>query len=177
MSKFDEIFQLLIGHEGGFTNNAADPGNWTGGGVGAGVCKGTKYGISAKSYPDEDIAGMTLERAAAIYREHYWAPIRGDDLPAPLALMVFDSAVNNGVGNAVRWLQEAVGAHTDGVMGPATLAAVTHTVASTGGAALCAEFMVQRTLFMSHLAIWSVFGLGWLRRLFSLVYQSLQVGA
>ena len=31
---FDKAFKLLIGHEGGFTDNRSDPGNWTGGKVG-----------------------------------------------------------------------------------------------------------------------------------------------
>lgn len=34
------------------THDANDPGNWTGGEIGKGECKGTNYGISAASYPD-----------------------------------------------------------------------------------------------------------------------------
>ena len=52
---FDEAFEKLIGHEDGFVNNSADPGG------------ATNFGISKRSYPGEDIPGMTLERAMAIY--------------------------------------------------------------------------------------------------------------
>jgi len=68
MSNFDRMFDLVACHEGGFTDNAADPGNWTGGAIGAGLCRGTKFGISAAAYPELDIAGITLDAAKEIYR-------------------------------------------------------------------------------------------------------------
>ena len=56
---FDKAFELLIGHEGGYTTNPKDAGNWTGGKQGVGVNKGTKYGIAANSYPSLDIKNLT----------------------------------------------------------------------------------------------------------------------
>ena len=38
---FDEAFRRLIGHEGGYSTDRRDPGNWTGGKVGVGILKGT----------------------------------------------------------------------------------------------------------------------------------------
>jgi hypothetical protein len=58
MSDFDRIFDFVVGSEGGFTDNPADPGNWTGGKIGAGECRGTKFGISAGAHPDLDIANL-----------------------------------------------------------------------------------------------------------------------
>ena len=48
MSKltFDEAFKRLIGHEGRFTNDRNDRGNWTTGIIGKGQLKVTKYGKS-----------------------------------------------------------------------------------------------------------------------------------
>ena len=43
MSGFDGIFDFVIGSEGGFTDNPADAGNWTGGRIGAGECRGTRF--------------------------------------------------------------------------------------------------------------------------------------
>src|SRR5690554_3598272 len=60
---FDLVFERLIGHEGKFTDVRGDRGNWTSGRVGAGELKGTKYGISAMSYPHLDIKAITLEQA------------------------------------------------------------------------------------------------------------------
>ena len=169
---FAQAFTLVIGHEGGYSDESADPGNWTGGAVGAGELRGTKFGISAGAYPDLDIANLTLEQAQDIYRRDYWSRVRADDLPPPLALLVFDAAVNNGVGRATRWLQTAAGAVADGVIGPETMAAIA-AAAKGGGAGLCAEFQAQRLAFMAGLPTWRVFGLGWARRLCALPYQSL----
>jgi lysozyme family protein len=174
---FDQAFGFVIGVEGGFTDNRQDPGNWTGGVAGKGELRGTKYGVSAAAYPDLDIQNLSLEGAKAIYQRDYWAPVQGDALSPPLALLVFDAAVNNGVSRAAQWLQQAVGAAADGVIGPKTLAAVTAACTAHGGAAVCAEFMAQRTFFMAGLGTWQTFGLGWARRLCALPYQSVQMGS
>ncbi len=173
MSIFDQAFAIVVGHEGGYDATRGDPGNWTEGRVGVGQLHGTKFGISAAAYPTLDIANLALTDAQAIYRRDYWDPIAGDRLPAPVALLVFDAAVNNGRGRAARWLQDAVGAVADGMIGDQTLAAVAAYVAAHGGATLCAEFMAQRLAFMAALPSWRLFGLGWARRLCALPYQSL----
>ena len=67
---FDQAFTALIGNEGNYTLNHKDRGNWTGGMSGAGQLRGTKYGISAASYPAVDIKNLTLEAAKAISREY-----------------------------------------------------------------------------------------------------------
>ncbi len=176
MSAFRQAMGYIFGQEGGFTANPADPGNWTGGAVGQGVCRGTKFGISSASYPDVDIADLTLEQAGQIYRRDYWDRIAGDALPPPLALLVFDAAVNSGVGRAARWLQATVGAEQDGMIGPLTLAAVhAHAGHEPGGAAeiaLCAQFLARRIMFMADLPTWRIFGLGWARRLSHLPFQA-----
>lgn len=177
MSVFNQAFSIVLGHEGGFDNTRADPGNWTSGVVGQGILKGTCWGISAATYPSLNIADLSQADAAAIYRADYWERIDGDTLPAPLALLVFDASVNNGVGHALRWLQCAVGVTPDGLLGPVTRAAISTTAARIGGAALCAEFQAQRLTFMAALPTWRVFGLGWARRLCQLPYQSITMGA
>ncbi len=139
---FARSFAETIGEEGGYTADPDDPGNWTGGGIGLGACKGTKFGISAASYPGLDIAALTLEDAKAIYARDYWAPIAGDALPPALAMIVFDAAVNAGVGTAIGWLQAALGVARDGILGPRTLAAVP--IASEKLKDLCAEFQAAR---------------------------------
>jgi lysozyme family protein len=176
MNDFDQIFAFVVSSEGGFTSNPADPGNWTGRKIGAGKCRGTKFGISAGAHPELDIANLTLDEAKTIYRNEYWNRIGGDRLPAPIALLVFDAAVNNGIGRAVRWLQQAVSVAQDGMIGPRTLESVGRIVARQGGSAtLSAELLAQRITFMTSLPTWRSFGLGWARRLFRLPYASLGV--
>jgi lysozyme family protein len=175
MGNFDGIFDFVVGSEGGFTDNPADPGNWTGGRIGAGECRGTRFGISAGAHPDLDIANLTLDQAKSLYQSEYWDRIDGDRLPASIALLVFDAAINNGIGHAVRWLQQAASVAQDGVIGPTTLAAIGSIVARPDGSAeLCAELLAQRLTFMTSLPTWKTFGPGWARRLFRLPYVLLQ---
>lgn len=114
---FDDAFARLVDpqHEGGYSNNPADPGGET------------KYGLSKRAYPGEDIANMTLDRAREIYRRDYWGPAGCDGLPDLLKYEMFDLAVNTSAPGkpttAIRMLQQAVGATVDGVFGPKTLMA------------------------------------------------------
>ena len=146
---FDAAFERLIGHEGGYVSHPADPGGET------------KYGITKRTYPGEDIAGMTLERAKTIYRRDFWGPAACDALPDMVRFDVFDMAVNSGVKAAVRMLQLCVGETADGIVGPKTLQAVQ----SMPAARLSARFNGRRLEFMAGLPTWPSFGRGWARRI------------
>lgn len=137
---FARCFARTVGEEGGYTADPNDAGNWTGGEIGKGTCRGTKFGISAAAYPTLDIAALTLEQARAIYLRDYWTPIRADDLPPPLAMLLFDAAVNNGVETAVRRLQQVLKVTVDGILGPLTLSALPRGNLKT----TCAKFQVLR---------------------------------
>jgi len=165
MSTFDACFERLIGHEGGYTDNPKDPGNSTGGRVGAGQLNGTKYGIAANTYPDEDIKNITLERAKELYRRDYWSRIRADDMPVEIRYPLFDAAVNSGPVQATKWLQRAIGVAADGVIGPKTMAAVQ----AFDAGKLRSAMLAQRLLFMTNLPAWQTFGRGWARRIADLM--------
>ncbi len=79
---------------GGYTNDPADPGGET------------KWGISKRAHPNEDIKNLTLERATDIYYTEYWRPAGCDSIPFPSNGAVFDTAVNCGVSRAVTWWDE-----------------------------------------------------------------------
>ncbi len=171
---FGVAFAATLRHEGGALDlTASDRGNWTGGKVGSGSLRGSRFGISAAAYPDLDIAGLTLADAETIYRRDYWTAIRGDGLPAPLAVMVFDSAVNNGVEAAATLLQASVGAVEDGVIGPATLAAVDAWAARRGVSGLCTEFLARRIVLMASIPEWGRDALGFARRLAAQPYNAM----
>ncbi|WP_126282742.1 glycoside hydrolase family 108 protein [Burkholderia stagnalis] len=163
MEMFDQAFALVVGIEGGFSTDQNDPGNWTGGKVGVGVFKGTKYGISAAAYPNLDIENLTLDQSKALFETDYWQLAACDRMPWPLALFVFDCAVNQGVGAAKMTLQQAVGVAVDGVIGPVTLAA-----AQNADAEHVALFMASRGIRYTHSPIFPGNGLGWFKRLFLL---------
>jgi lysozyme family protein len=175
MDAFEQSFVYVIGNEGGYTSDPGDPGNWTGGRCGAGECHGTNWGISAAAYPELDIHALSLSDARDIYRRDYWNAAQCDKLAAPLALLVFDAAVSNGVGQAVRWLQAALHVTQDGVAGKGTLQAAQ--AQADHVQALCAEFQANRLIFMTGLSGWKTFGNGWARRICSLPFQAMQLGA
>lgn len=161
MIDFEHCFAVVVGHEGTFSTDRGDPGNYTGGKVGEGVFKGTKFGIAASSYPHLDIASLTLGEAAEIYRRDFWSAIRGDELPEAWRLAVFDCAVNMGVGTAVRMMQDALGVMVDGRIGPRTLAAL-----QAADNRKLARFFARRVKRYSELSTFSRHWDGWLTRSF-----------
>lgn len=149
MTAFDTAMVRLFAHEGGYVNDPKDPGGET------------KYGISKRAFPNEDIKRLTKDRAKALYRANYWDEIRGDDLPPAVAFQVFDAAVNHGVSWASRTLQRAVRVPVDGIIGPQTLAAVEN----VGPCATIDTFNDYRERYYRKLPTFGRFGDGWLARL------------
>lgn len=69
-----------------------------------------RYGITENSHPEAWADGdVTREEANAIYRSYYWDYIGGDNLPAGLAHIAMDAAVNQGRGAAREMLAQAGG--------------------------------------------------------------------
>jgi len=156
---FEHAFVKLIGHEGGLSLDPKDRGNWTTGIIGKGELKGTKYGISAMSYPHLNIQALTLEQAEDIYREDFWG--QSDLIPAAVRFDFFDAAVNSGYVQSVKWLQRAAGASDDGVMGPKTLLAVR----KSNPQQLAKRFNGHRLSAMTNMKAWDSQGRGWARRI------------
>lgn len=165
---FDKAFELTIGHEGGFTQNPKDPGNWTGGKVGVGINKGTKYGIAANSYPNEDIKNITIERAKQIYKRDYWDKAKCDQLPNGLRFHVFDVSVNSGVSRSIKTLQQALGVSSDGIIGNQTISSAN----SQNQGDVLFKFYSFRITFYTSLSTFGTFGKGWMNR----VSENLKIG-
>lgn len=158
MIDFNKAFDRLIGHEGGFGNDSRDSGNWTGGVIGRGELKGTKYGISAASYPTLDIQGLTLAQAKEIYFRDFWS-IVGDAHPS-IKFQLFDAAVNSGHGNAIRWLQRAVRVADDGQWGKISQAALDGMETND----VLLRFVAYRLKFWASLSTFDTYGRGWTSR-------------
>jgi len=123
---FDEAIQHVVTSEGGFTDDPDDHGNWTGGEIGVGILKGTKWGISAKSYPTLDIKNLTRPMAIKIYLNDFWLRYRIAAYPDNIRLHMLDVSVNSGNSRAVKILQRAAGFtgdDIDGEAGPQTMKA------------------------------------------------------
>lgn len=154
---FDTAFDLLLRHEGGYSDHPDDPGGKTRYGITEAVAR--RAGFRG------DMRELPLELAKQIYRQDYWAAVRADELPAGVRYVMFDAAVNSGPPQAIRWLQRAVGVADDGVLGPRTLAAVE----ALSGDGLRAKLVAQRLRFMTGLANWPAFSRGWVRRMCDLM--------
>jgi lysozyme family protein len=116
-----------------------------------------------------DIKNLTWEEAKAIYRRDFWDKIGGDRLKGAAAFAVLDAAINSGITAATKWLQRAVGAKQDGVIGPATLAAIE----ATDPTDIALRVNGFRLQFMTELSTWPRYGKGWARRIAAnLLYAS-----
>ena len=120
LSKFDDIIEKVLEHEGGLVDDSKDAGGLT------------NMGISQRAYPDEDIRGLTVERAKELYKRDYWDRFRVSNLPARLRHIFVDMCINMGGGRATKILQEACNSKNaikidvDGGIGPATIKAASN---------------------------------------------------
>ena len=86
----------------------------------------TNHGISQKQYPNLDIVNLKQSEAVEIYYRDYWLKNFCNELPRPLATVIFDSSVNCGVYSAGKWLQamcnlKGSDLKIDGIIGNKTL--------------------------------------------------------
>ena len=95
LTTFDKIIEQVIKHEGGYNHIKGDAGGET------------NFGISKRAYPDEDIKGLTVERAKELYKRDYWDRFKCNQLPSRVRHIYFDMCVNMGGGRATKILQEA----------------------------------------------------------------------
>lgn len=161
MSFFTDVaFPWVIGIEKGFQKDPKDPGNWTGGAEGIGELKGTKYGVSARAYPDLDIENLTLEEAQAIAKRDYWDKFFGDHLPSGVALCVFDMGYNSGIHEGVKILQRCLDVQEDGAMGPITL----RIADMKDPAWLIKTYYTERMMAYRQMKEWAHDGNGWAAR-------------
>lgn len=159
---FNRAFEIIVGVEGGFSDDPNDPGNWTSGKRGIGLLKGTQLGISAAAYPNEDIRAITRERAEALYRRDYWDKAECPLLEWPLNCMVFDGAVQHDPVDARELLQKALGVNPDGDIGPVTLRAIQR----HGWREAAVLYLNTRLDYYQSLGSWKRYGDGWVNRLF-----------
>lgn len=117
-AEFLSAVERVLLDEGGRSNRADDSGGLT------------NFGISARAYPDLDIAAISRADAIAIYWRDWWLKFRFDHLPpSAVAAKTFNLAVNIGPIPAVRCLQRAVRAAggarlvEDGELGELTIRA------------------------------------------------------
>ncbi len=156
--QFSRSLGVLLDLEGGYVNDPDDPGGET------------KYGISKKSYPNLDIAGLSRDDAAEIYYRDFWEPYAWAQLPAPLGERCFLLAVNAGPPAAAKVLQRALRSATgvvlavDGKVGPRTLHVARRANLDAALAAYRSEQAGHYRLLIAASSRLRRFEKGWLRR-------------
>lgn len=168
MTRFEECLAWLTSPqiEGGYSNHAADRGGATNHGITQGTYDRWR---DAHSQPRQPVAGISGDEVADIYRVWYWEASRADEMPEPIDLAVFDSAVQHGRPAAIPLLQRALGVAPDGAIGPRTRAAIEQAKAmSLVSQVASAMIELRRQLYAQIVArdpSQKVFARGWENRL------------
>ena len=167
---FDSALAFVLGFEGGYVNDPRDYGGATNLGITQRTLDAARIAHPTWGLP-ASVVSLRRQDAARIYRADYWDAVRGDDLPPGVALLVFDCAVNQGPGRARKWLQTAVGAVSDGDLGPKTMAAI----AEASVCIVIREFGLLRAMGYVTTGQMLVYGTGWFRRLFGAVVEAVKL--
>lgn len=148
--------------EGGYVNHPADPGGATNKGVIQRVYDAYRRDMKK---PTEPVRNITDEEVHDIYETRYWNKAKCPTLAMDLDTVQFDTAVNMGVGRAVKFMQFAVDCPADGVWGPITAGKV----ADCDPGVTLKRYCDRREAFYHGLASrrpkMKVFLKGWMNRL------------
>jgi lysozyme family protein len=157
MNNFPYSIDLVLAHEGGYVNDPKDPGGET------------NFGISKRAYPNEDIKGMSKDRAKEIYYVDYWLKNGLDKIDnQEVAAAALDTVINHGRGayliqQALQNIGQPV--TVDGRIGPDTLSHINATAPKTY---LPALYNVRQSYYQSLVAnnpALAKFLPGWLSRI------------
>ena len=139
MSTFDLALRKVLNAEGGYTNDPLDSGGATNYGITEAVARASGY--------TGPMNRISLDLAKQIYRSQYWNAMQLDAIARAgcpdLAIELFCSGVNVGIGRAGSWLQRSLNVLNDqqrhysdliedGAVGMRTLAALRSLVTLRG---------------------------------------------
>ena len=128
MKSVAELAAEIVTREGGFVNNASDPGGPTNFGVTLNTLRRLGLDVNRDTRIDvADVRKLTRSQAIDIYVEHYFTRTGVGALPEVVQASVFDMYVNAG-GNAVKVLQRLLASmgfpcDPDGAIGAQTIRA------------------------------------------------------
>lgn len=156
--RFLACLPFILREEGGYSNDAHDPGGMTMKGI---IQREYDAYRSAHGEPHQWVKNISDDELHDIYFGSYWLP-HCPDLPIGLDLSYFDLCVNGGPMRATVTLQRALGIKDDGQWGPMTALAVTGATKDIISA--IKNFAIQREKFYRSLSTFRYFGPGWIGR-------------
>lgn len=132
MADFKTAFDLMIAHEGGYVNDPDDPGGETYKGVARKMhSKWLGWMIidllkKQSGFPANlDTHAELQGEISKFYESQFWDKMEGDEIAnQEVANCIFDFGVNAGIVTSASLSQMVIGAKTDGVIGPQSIAAI-----------------------------------------------------
>ena len=156
IDNWQKSLNLVLQSEGGYSDDPKDPGGRTN----LGVTQSVWESWVGRASNEKEMRNLSIEDVTPLYKRKYWDACDCDLLPDGLDYLVFDFAVNAGVGRSVKTLQSCVDATMDGQIGKNTLGAVSTFPVEV----LIFKFSDEKVRFYKSLPTFSEFGKGWLER-------------
>jgi lysozyme family protein len=156
---FERCLPDTLKEEGGYSNDAHDPGGMTMEGI---IQREYDKWRRAQGLPTQWVKKISQDEVRTIYHDEYWLPFC-PKLPAGLDLCLFDTNVNNGVHAGMVLLQRALHIADDGMWGPQTAQEVAEITAEEV-TALVRSYYSLRASYYRSLRNFQYFGKDWLRR-------------
>ena len=164
--RFYFCLDFVLGREGGYSDHPADRGGATNCGVTQGLYDSVREVLGK---PQRAVRLITEVEVRHIYEREFWRPPKCHLMTPPLDLLLFDSAVQHGVGRAAKLLQSVVGVFQDGAVGPKTMGAITDFERRKGVFGLVRVYVERRRWFYADIIrndpSQKVFEKGWENRL------------
>lgn len=158
--KFERCLPDTLVQEGGYSNDAHDPGGMTMEGI-----IQREYDRKRRQWglPTRWVKLISPDEMRTIYYTDYWLP-DGPKLPAGLDLECFDQCVNEGSHRAIVLLQRALLVDADGDFGDKTAAAVNFAIERKRVVVVIDRYKEARENFYRALPTFRYFGSDWIRR-------------
>ena len=173
---WERAIRFTLPWEGGYVNNPADRGGPTNRGITQGtLAAARKKGLVGHS----DVKALTRAEAVSIYLANYWRPHDWGRYGEPVDMIMFDIAVNHGMGGAAKIAQRAcvscgAAVAVDGKWGSQTREAL-YTLAWKNGLALSKMLLIKRLDFYERIIAANpsqkVFRRGWRNRTLALAKE------
>jgi lysozyme family protein len=164
---WNKCFVLLLQSEGGYSDDPKD----LGGRTNLGVTQAVWESWVGRASNEKEMRNLVFADVEPLYKRKYWDACRCDDLPTGLDYVVFDFAVNSGVGRSIKTLQSCVDATVDGQIGKMTLDAVSKFPPDV----TIFRFSDEKVKYYESLPTFPTFGKGWLDRVDRVKHDALKM--
>lgn len=176
MAKLEILWPFIKSFEGGFVDDPDDPGGATNMGVTIATWRKQGYDKNGDGVIDvKDLKKITEEDAKRIMRLNYWNRWKADQIADQSVANILVDWVWGSGAKGITIPQGLLGVKQDGAVGPITLSALN----SVDGRQMFDKLMQARKEYIDYICTVSPakkkFKKGWLRRLGSIGYGSLEL--